>query len=176
MKHLRPLGEQGGILIFVNRIGLVNDLSHNLRVMGFACIGLHGDMIQTERDMAISEFRQGHVTILVATDVAGRGLDIKSVKTVINYDMAWDLDSHIHRIGRTGRAGEKGVAYTMITQKEGHLAAQLVPHLEASQQPIPDELRILAAQVSVPSTIPYLMYSTYGNRLFWISMVRGDVQ
>lgn len=168
MAYLHPLSKQGGVLIFVNRIGLVNDLSHNLRVMGFECIGLHGDMIQAERDKAISEFRQGRVSILVATDVAGRGLDIKSVRTVINYDAALDLDSHIHRIGRTGRAGEKGVAYTMITQKEGHLAAQLVPHLEASQQPVPAELRILATQVSIPLTIPC---STFQMRKSIISKI-----
>jgi ATP-dependent RNA helicase DDX42 len=147
-EHLPGISKQGGTMIFVNRIGLVNDLAHNLQVTDYSCVGLHGSMTQEERDMAILQFHQGHAAILVATDLAGRGLDIESVKTVINYDAARDLETHIHRIGRTGRAGDKGVAYTLITQKEDRFAGELVRHLEASQRPVPKELLNLAMQVS----------------------------
>ena len=71
-------------------------------------MALHGDLQQYERDKVIRDFKSSKVKILVATDVAARGLDIKSVKTVVNYDIAHDIDSHTHRVGRTGRAGEKG--------------------------------------------------------------------
>jgi ATP-dependent RNA helicase DDX42 len=85
--------------------------------------------------------------ILVATDVAARGLDIPSIKTVINYDVARDIDTHTHRIGRTGRAGEKGTAYTLVTPKDKEFCPHLVRNLESSNQIVPQELINLALQV-----------------------------
>lgn len=105
---------------------------------------MHGDLQQFEREKVIRDFKQSKVNILIATDVAARGLDIKTVKTVINYDIARDIDSHTHRVGRTGRAGEKGTAYTLITQKEERFAGELVRHLEASGQTVSSELLNLA--------------------------------
>src|SRR5690606_27919445 len=93
---------------------------------------LHGDMIQQERDKAIHDYKHRLFPILVATDVAARGLDIKSIKTVINFDVARDIDSHVHRVGRTGRAGEKGVAYTLLTENDDKFAGDLVRNLEES--------------------------------------------
>lgn len=81
---------------------------------------------------------------MVSTDIAARGLDIKSVKTVINYDTAKDIDSHTHRVGRTGRAGEKGTAFTLISKREDRFAGELVRHLETSGQIVPPELLNLA--------------------------------
>lgn len=86
--------------------------------------------------------------ILVATDVAARGLDIPSIKTVINYDVARDIDTHTHRIGRTGRAGEKGVAYTLVTIKDKEFCPHLVRNLESTDQEVPKELLDIAEQVS----------------------------
>lgn len=77
---------------------------------------------------------------------SARGLDIKSVRTVLNYDVARDIDSHTHRVGRTGRAGEKGAAYTLITRKEDRFAGEFVRNLEQSGQPVPQELMELALQ------------------------------
>ncbi|OMH85809.1 ATP-dependent RNA helicase DDX42 [Zancudomyces culisetae] len=95
---------------------------------------LHGDMLQTERDSTVHAFKTLKVPILVATDVASRGLDIKSVKTVINYEVARDVESHIHRVGRTGRAGEKGEAYTLFSVSEPgdvRFASKLTKHLNS---------------------------------------------
>ncbi|KAI9596196.1 P-loop containing nucleoside triphosphate hydrolase protein [Syncephalis fuscata] len=137
---------EGSVLVFVGRLGGVDMLVQNLRSAGYECGALHGNMLQSERDRVLRDFKKNKFPILVATDVAARGLDIKSVRTVINYDVARDIDSHVHRIGRTGRAGEKGTAYTLITNNEDKFAGELVRNLEASNQPIPPELLSLAMQ------------------------------
>jgi len=85
---------------------------------------------------------------MVATDVAARGLDIPHIKTVVNYDIARDIDTHTHRIGRTGRAGEKGTAYTLVTDKDKEFAGHLVRNLEGANQDVPEELLELAMQSS----------------------------
>ncbi|KAJ3085536.1 ATP-dependent RNA helicase ddx42, partial [Quaeritorhiza haematococci] len=136
----------GSVIVFVSKKAGVDELSANLRDRNFSCAPLHGDMVQSERDKVISDFKHGRVGILICTDVAARGLDIKSVKTVVNYDIARDIDSHTHRIGRTGRAGEKGTAYTLITMKEDKFAGELVRNLEDASQAVPHELLDLAMQ------------------------------
>lgn len=99
------------------------------RAKGIA--SLHGDKQQYERSAIIDKVRKKEVNILIATNVASRGLDIPSIKTVINFDPAKDKDDHIHRIGRTGRAGDKdGVAYTLITKNQTKEAGMLVKILE----------------------------------------------
>lgn len=80
---------------------------------------------------------------------SARGLDIPSIRTVVNYDVARDIDTHTHRIGRTGRAGEKGVAYTLLTSKDSTFAGDLVRNLEGANQAVSKELMDLAMQVSV---------------------------
>lgn len=82
-------------------------------------------MDQHSRMSVLAEFKSGKHHVLVATDVASRGLDIKSIKSVVNYDAPKDIETHVHRIGRTGRAGDKeGVAYTLLTPKESHFAGK----------------------------------------------------
>ncbi|KAF0555086.1 P-loop containing nucleoside triphosphate hydrolase protein [Gigaspora margarita] len=147
MNHLVSFCVEGSVLIFVSRKDGVEELSRNLNQVN-ECGALHGDMMQAERDKVLRDFKNNKFPIMVATDVAARGLDIKAVKTVINYDVARDIDSHVHRIGRTGRAGEKGTAYTLITQKEDKFAGDLVRNLEASGQQVPDALMSLAMQNS----------------------------
>ncbi|CAI2181139.1 15603_t:CDS:10 [Funneliformis geosporum] len=137
---------EGSVLIFVSRKGGVDELTLNLQQSGFDCGALHGDMMQADRDKVLRDFKNNKFPIMVATDVAARGLDIKAVKTVVNYDIARDIDSHVHRIGRTGRAGEKGTAYTLITKKEDKFAGDLVRNLESSGQIVPSLLMDLAMQ------------------------------
>ncbi|KAI7898295.1 P-loop containing nucleoside triphosphate hydrolase protein [Cokeromyces recurvatus] len=144
LRHLPGFCVDGSVIIFVGRKDAANMLSNNLNQCNFACVALHGDLQQFEREQVLRDFKVEKVKILVATDVAARGLDIKAVKNVVNYDIARDIDSHIHRVGRTGRAGEKGTATTLITQKEDRFAGELVKHLEASGQPVSPELMSLA--------------------------------
>ncbi|KAG0260917.1 ATP-dependent RNA helicase ddx42 [Actinomortierella ambigua] len=137
---------QGSLLIFVSRKAGVIELTENLKTMGIQCECLHGDMLQQERDKAVHQFKLRQFPTLIATDVAARGLDIKSIRTVVNYDVARDIDSHVHRVGRTGRAGEKGTAYTLITDKDDRFAGELVRNLEEFDQPVPQELLRVAMQ------------------------------
>jgi ATP-dependent RNA helicase DeaD len=96
----------------------VDELTASLQARGFMADGLHGDLTQAQRDRVMKKFRDNHLEILVATDVAARGLDIEHVSHVINYDIPQDPESYVHRIGRTGRAGRKGVAITFIEPRE----------------------------------------------------------
>jgi ATP-dependent RNA helicase DeaD len=96
----------------------VDELQKLLQARGYLASGLHGDMTQRERDHVMHQFRQGTIDLLIATDVAARGLDVEGVTHVINYDIPQDVDSYVHRIGRTGRAGREGKALTLITPRE----------------------------------------------------------
>ncbi len=100
----------------------VDELSEALNKRGYSCEGLHGDMPQTRRDTVMRQFKNGSIEILVATDVAARGLDITGITHVYNFDIPQDAESYVHRIGRTGRAGKSGLAITLVTPREsGHL-------------------------------------------------------
>ncbi len=105
-------------IIFCRTKKEVDELSEALRARGYMAAGIHGDLTQRERERVLGRFRQGEVELLVATDVAARGLDIEHVSHVINYEIPQDAEAYVHRIGRTGRAGRSGVAITLIEPKE----------------------------------------------------------
>ena len=109
--HYKPTST----LIFCNTKDQTTQLASLLRDEGFSAIALNGDMEQVERDVAMIRFVHQSCSILVATDVAARGLDIKELPAVINFELAFERDVHIHRIGRTGRAGSKGLALSITT-------------------------------------------------------------
>jgi ATP-dependent RNA helicase DeaD len=88
------------------------------RVQNVACI--HGDLAQSARDRVMADFRAGKVKVLVATDVVGRGIDVSSISHIFNYDIPQFCDDYVHRVGRTGRMGREGVAYTFVTPEEGN--------------------------------------------------------
>ena len=136
------------MLIFVTQKANAAELAKNLKETGQFNIGLlHGDMDQDDRNKVIHEFKKLDMPILVATDVAARGLDIPAIKTVVNYDVARDIDTHTHRIGRTGRAGERGTAYTLVLPKDREFCPHLVRNMESSDQQVPQPLLELAMQV-----------------------------
>jgi superfamily II DNA/RNA helicase len=105
-------------VIFCNRKTTVRELNKSLQRYGFRSGEIHGDIDQASRIAELERFREGKVNILVASDVAARGLDIKGVSHVFNFDAPWHPDDYVHRIGRTGRAGAKGVAYTFVTSED----------------------------------------------------------
>ncbi len=108
----------GKVIIFCRTKKGVDDLAIALSSRGYMAEGLHGDLSQNQRDRVMKKFREGSVDILIATDVAARGIDIDNITHVINFDIPQDPESYVHRIGRTGRAGNTGVAMTFITPRE----------------------------------------------------------
>ena len=112
-------------IIFSNRKTTVRDLFTSLRKLGFKVGQIHGDMEQAERIAEFDRFKDGSITILVASDVAARGLDVKGVSHVINFDVPWQPDDYVHRIGRTGRAGLTGIAITLATKEDAEAVAAI---------------------------------------------------
>jgi ATP-dependent RNA helicase DeaD len=105
-------------LVFCNTKRRVDRLVSHLQVRGYLADGLHGDLTQKQRDRVMSKFRKGTIDVLVATDVAARGIDVEDIEVVFNYDVPNDDEYYVHRIGRTGRAGKKGKAFTFVSGKE----------------------------------------------------------
>jgi ATP-dependent RNA helicase DeaD len=111
----------GSAIVFCATRRAVDDVADRLAVRGYRAAALHGDMAQSERERVLRRFREGQIEVLVATDVAARGLDIEAVTHVINFDVPWDPELYIHRIGRTGRAGRAGDAITLVTPRDYRL-------------------------------------------------------
>ncbi len=122
-------------IIFANRKTTVREINKNLQSHGFSSAEIHGDMDQSSRIKELDRFKMGDVTILVASDVAARGLDIKGVSHVFNYDTPWHPDDYVHRIGRTGRAGAKGRAFTFVSELDAEAIAN-VEKLTGSAVPL----------------------------------------
>jgi len=118
LRELLRADDVNTAIIFSNRKTTVRELNKSLQRMGFRSTEIHGDMEQPQRLAELERFKKGDVNILVASDVAARGLDIKGVSHVFNYDAPWHPDDYVHRIGRTGRAGATGVAFTLVTPED----------------------------------------------------------
>lgn len=132
-------------LIFTETKRGADSLCRQLRSAGIAALAIHGDKQQSERDWVLQEFRAGKCRILIATDVAARGLDIKDIKVVINFDFPSSLEDYVHRVGRTGRAGALGTAVSFINGKHGRVARDLIKLLKESNQEVPEELHRLSS-------------------------------
>jgi len=117
------------VVVFCNTKREAQAVTDSLIDDGFSALDLTGDLEQRDRDQTLIQFTNKSISILIATDVAARGLDIDNLDAVINYDLAHDPESHVHRIGRTGRAGNKGTAFTFFTPQEGHKIALLEDYL-----------------------------------------------
>lgn len=126
-------------LIFCNTKKTVDELTDTLKGRGYFAEGLHGDMKQSQRDRVMNSFRNGKTEILVATDVAARGIDVDDVEAVFNYDVPQDDEYYVHRIGRTGRAGREGRAFTFISGREIYKLKDIQRYCKTkiTYQPIP---------------------------------------
>eukprot|EP00927_Polykrikos_kofoidii_P000287 TRINITY_DN1010_c2_g1_i1.p1 TRINITY_DN1010_c2_g1~~TRINITY_DN1010_c2_g1_i1.p1 ORF type:complete len:611 (-),score=92.23 TRINITY_DN1010_c2_g1_i1:158-1729(-) len=134
----------GKCLVFANTKRQCDQLSNQLYRQGLSCSSIHGDKDQRERDEALNGLKNGRIKVLVATDVAARGLDIKGVGLVVNYDPANNTEDYVHRIGRTGRAGVKGFAVTFLTRQDASKAHGIVEVMQRTNQPVSQELRELS--------------------------------
>lgn len=146
LKLLELLGHyqgQGSVIVFVDKQENADALLKDLMKASYNCMSLHGGIDQFDRDSTIVDFKAGKVKLLVATSVAARGLDVKHLILVVNYDCPNHYEDYVHRCGRTGRAGNKGYAYTFITPEQERNAGDIIRAFELSQVPVPDPLRIL---------------------------------
>lgn len=125
LRRLLRADDLNTAIIFANRKTTVRELATSLKRYGFAVGQIHGDMEQPERLRELDRFKAGEINILVASDVAARGLDIKGVSHVFNFDVPWHADDYVHRIGRTGRAGATGKAFTLVTAEDGEAVANI---------------------------------------------------
>merc|ERR550532_15587 len=147
LKLLEVLGryvDQGSCLVFVDKQehadGLLKDL---MNASYTSCASLHGGIDQYDRDSTITQFKQGKIEILVATSVAARGLDVKQLILVVNYDCPNHYEDYVHRCGRTGRAGSKGCAQTFITPDQDWYSGEIVKAFELSESLVKQDLRDL---------------------------------
>ena len=113
--------EFDGVIAFVRTKMATEDLADKLKARGFRAAAINGDIPQQQRERTVENLRDGKIDILVATDVAARGLDVERISHVVNYDIPHDTESYVHRIGRTGRAGRQGDAILFMTPREKYL-------------------------------------------------------
>uniref|UniRef100_A0A7S1Q7F6 Helicase C-terminal domain-containing protein n=1 Tax=Alexandrium catenella TaxID=2925 RepID=A0A7S1Q7F6_ALECA len=142
----------GTCLVFCNTKRKCRDLAWEMgndRDLGLQAVELHGDLDQRQRDDALNRFRAGEAKLCVATDVAARGLDIRNISTVVNFDAPNQQEDYVHRIGRTGRAGEKGISYTFLVRGDPSdikKARAIAEVMQTAGQEVSEELRQMAGQ------------------------------
>ncbi|PIA46705.1 hypothetical protein AQUCO_01500324v1 [Aquilegia coerulea] len=148
LRTQRKNGKQALTVVFVETKRGADSLEHWLSVNGFPATAIHGDKVQYEREKALRLFKSGVTPIMVATDVAARGLDIPHVAHVINFDMPKDIDDYVHRIGRTGRAGKSGLATAFFNEGNQSMAKALADLMKEANQEVPPWLSEYAQRPS----------------------------
>jgi ATP-dependent RNA helicase DDX46/PRP5 len=144
LKLLELLGvyqEQGSVLVFVDKQEAADELMKKLLKNSYPCMSLHGGIDQYDRESIIVDFKNANIPLLIATSVAARGLDVKDLILVINYDVPNHYEDYVHRCGRTGRAGRKGFAFTFVTPEQIRYAGDIISALELSGTEISEDLK-----------------------------------
>ncbi|XP_037002953.2 probable ATP-dependent RNA helicase DDX43 [Artibeus jamaicensis] len=141
---LESMSPKDKVIVFVSRKAVADHLSSDLILRHVSVESLHGNREQSDREKALDDFKTGKVRILIATDLASRGLDVHDVTHVYNYDFPRNIEEYVHRVGRTGRAGRTGVSITLITRNDWRVANELINILERANQSIPEELVSMA--------------------------------
>lgn len=133
-------------LIFCNTKRMVDELTEHLKGRGYEVEGLHGDLTQGQRDTVMNLFRSGKTNILIATDVAARGIDVSDVEAVYNFDVPEDIEYYVHRIGRTGRAGKTGRSFTLVVGREAYKIRDIerICHTKIKERKVPNAADIMA--------------------------------
>lgn len=144
MARMEKTDPRDKVIVFCETKRGVDQLTQNIRNTRIQARAIHGDKSQSERDWVLKDFKSGRSNVLVATDVASRGLDVKGIRFVINFDMPKNIEDYIHRIGRTARAGATGVAVSYITSKDAKLARPLIKVLKDAGQAVPARLEDMA--------------------------------
>ena len=147
LKLLELLGlyqQLGSVIVFVDKQEHCDELMKNLLRHSYPCMSLHGGIDQYDRDSTIIDFKSGDIPLIIATSVASRGLDVKDLILVVNYDCPNHYEDYVHRCGRTGRAGRMGYAYTFITPEQERYSEVIKRALESSGAEVPEELKLLA--------------------------------
>ena len=137
-------------IIFCNTKRMVDELSENLKKRGYQAEGLHGDMTQKQRDFVMGRFKSGNLEILIATDVAARGIDVDDLEAVFNYDIPQDIEYYVHRIGRTGRAGKEGMAFTFAYGRDLYRIRDIerVCRTKMTEMKVPKASRIMEIKLN----------------------------
>ncbi|KAL0341564.1 UNVERIFIED_CONTAM: DEAD-box ATP-dependent RNA helicase 30 [Sesamum calycinum] len=143
IRLLKDVMDGSKILIFVETKKGCDQVTRQLRMDGWPALSIHGDKSQDERDWVLADFKSGRSPIMIATDVAARGLDVKDIKCVVNYDFPSSLEDYVHRIGRTGRAGASGTAFSFFTHGNANMQ-DLIKILQQAGQVVPPQLAALA--------------------------------
>ncbi|MCM1268887.1 MAG: DEAD/DEAH box helicase [Bacteroidales bacterium] len=133
-------------LIFCNTKRMVDELTEHLKGRGYEVEGLHGDLTQGQRDTVMNLFRSGRTNLLIATDVAARGIDVSDVEAVYNFDVPEDIEYYVHRIGRTGRAGKTGRSFTLVVGREAYKIRDIerICHTKIRERKVPGGADIMA--------------------------------
>ncbi|HVS33653.1 MAG TPA: DEAD/DEAH box helicase [Thermoanaerobaculia bacterium] len=150
LTQILEVEENDATLIFRRTKNGAAELAERLEGRGFAAVAMHGDMKQSERENVIRRLRAGKIEIVVATDVAARGLDVEKITHVINYDIPYDVEAYVHRIGRTGRAGRSGVATLFITPRERRMMREIERFIGTQIKPmrVPTRADVAAKRVA----------------------------
>src|SRR5438067_391903 len=154
LTQILELEENDAVLIFRRTKNGAAELAEKLEARGFAAVAMHGDMNQSMRENVIRRLRSGQIEIVVATDVAARGLDVEQISHVVNYDIPNDVEAYVHRIGRTGRAGRAGVATLFITPRERRMMRDIERFTGAAIKPMkmPTRADVAARRIEVFKT------------------------
>ena len=142
--------QKSRVLVFCNHVQTVDDLTVELKKKISIPVGsLHGKLPQSTRDQRLVDFKSGKLRLLICTDVAARGIHVKELSVVVNYDFPITLEAYAHRVGRTGRQGKSGIAYTLLSpEKDRAWAPGLVALLEQTNQSVNAKLAALAEEVN----------------------------
>ncbi|MDD1678485.1 MAG: DEAD/DEAH box helicase [Methanomicrobiales archaeon] len=145
LNHLRSS------LVFCNTKRRVDELVNLFQARGYSVEGLHGDMNQPQRERVLEKFRRGEIEVLIATDVAARGIDVEGIEAVFNYDVPQDEEYYVHRIGRTGRAGRPGSAYTFVSGRDMQKMREIQRYTGAriAQRPVPSPVEVEEARAGI---------------------------